>query len=59
MKTTIKKINNKKYNRPEITKIKIDGDTSILMSSANWNDDPEESFNINPFNNDPFKINKA
>ena len=56
METQIKKT----YNRPEINKIKIDNEISlIMMSGAGPGGDPEEN-SINPdnFNFNPFKLLK-
>lgn len=47
--------NKRKYNRPEITEIKLDNEISMVMTSAGPYDDPDEisvkpdHFNLNPF----------
>ena len=48
----------RKYINPEISCIKIDNEISLVMMSANPNNDPDESLNINPTEN-PFKIENS
>jgi len=50
----IKDTDKRKYQRPEISVIKLDNEISLIMMSASPNSDPFETklsyhFNINPF----------
>jgi hypothetical protein len=52
-----KKITDKrKYQRPEISIIKLDNEISVFMASANPNNDPEESIQPDHFSINPFKF---
>ncbi len=49
----------RKYNMPEVTVIKIDNDISLVMMSADPNNDPPEtSLQLDYFNFNPFKLSK-
>jgi hypothetical protein len=52
--TTIKR----KYNRPEITEIKLDNEISMVMASANPFNDPDSSIQPDQFSLNPFKMLK-
>ena len=50
----------KKYNKPEISIIKIDNEISLVLMSANPSNDPfESSLQKDNSNIDPFKTSKA
>ena len=49
----------RKYNMPEVTVIKIDNDISLVMMSADPNNDPPETFvQSDHFIANPFKLSK-
>jgi hypothetical protein len=47
----------RKYNRPDVTVIKIDNEISVFMASPG-DDPPETSFNPDHFSLNPFKLPK-
>lgn len=64
MKNNLEKstANKRKYNRPEITEIKLDNEISMVMMSfgggANPDHDPDSSIQPEHFSLNPFKILK-
>jgi len=52
----IKDTDKRKYQRPEISVIKLDNEISLIMMSANPNSDPFEAKQSDHFNINPFKI---
>lgn len=48
----------KHYIKPEITRVEIDQEISLIMQSANPGGDPDEFFNPGNFIQNPFKINQ-
>ena len=57
MKTKEQKTEKRTYNPPQIDRIKLDNEISLVLSSRDAPGDPVSSVAPEYFNNDPFKTN--
>jgi len=55
METTNKMSEKQAYSSPQIERIKLDNEISLVLSSLDAPGDPESSLTPEYFNNDPFK----
>ena len=52
-----KKVQKRTYSNPQIERIKLDNEISLILESSDAPGDPEASLTNEYFNNDPFKSN--
>lgn len=53
------KVQKRTYYNPQIERIKLDNEISLILQSTDAPGDPEASYENEYFKNDPFKSNKV